>query len=142
MSLHIVCSHCFATNRLPAERLSDAPNCGRCHQPVLTDAPIDLTTSQFDAFVNNNQLPVVVDFWADWCGPCKMMAPGFAETAAKLKTRFRLAKVNTETEQMLGARFQIRSIPTLIVFKIGKEVARHSGAMSAMQLQQWLASHT
>lgn len=138
--LNLVCPHCNAVNRIPAERLGDGPNCGKCKQPLFTGQPTDLTAANFDRFVGRSDLPVLVDFWAPWCGPCKMMAPAFAEAAGKLEPRIRLAKVNTEDEQGLAARYSIRSIPTLAIFQAGKELARQAGAMSAADLQRWVES--
>lgn len=140
-SKHIVCPHCNAVNRVPSERMSEAPKCGVCHRELLTGKPLDLTESNFERQVESGDLPVVVDFWAPWCGPCKMMAPVFAQTAAHLKERARFAKVNTEEQQGLAARFGIRSIPTLIVFKGGRETDRIAGAMDQRNLVAWTEQH-
>jgi len=137
--MELVCSHCGAINRVPPERLHDAPKCGKCGAQVLGDHPVDLTASSFDRFVSRNALPVLVDFWAPWCGPCKIFAPTFAQLAGTYRERVRFAKVNTEAEQQLAARHGIRSIPTLALFKAGQEVDRVAGALSAAQLQAWLA---
>ncbi len=139
--IHIVCPHCNAVNRIPAERLEDRPNCGKCKKPLFTAQPTELTSLNFPVHINRNDLPVVVDFWAPWCGPCKMMAPAFVQAAAELEPHVRLAKVNTEQEQVLAGQFAIRSIPTLAIFKSGEEVARQPGAMSGADIVRWVRSH-
>lgn len=139
-SLHIVCPHCHAVNRLPAARLGQSPACGQCHQPLFDAHPVELTQASFAKHVERNDIPVLVDFWAPWCGPCKMMAPQFAQAATLLEPRVRLAKVNTEAEQGLGARYGIRSIPTLALFRGGRELARQAGAMGAQDIVHWVRS--
>ena len=137
---HIVCPNCNAVNRIPADRMEQNPKCGKCKHPLFVGAPIDLTTRNFQKHVERSDVPLLVDFWAEWCGPCKMMAPAFAQAAAALEPRVRLAKVDTEAEQMLGAQFGIRSIPTMILFNGGRELARQSGAMGAADIQRWALS--
>jgi thioredoxin 2 len=139
--MELVCPHCGAVNRVPAERLGDRPKCGKCGSPVLPPAPIALTAADFDRFVARDGLPVLVDFWAPWCGPCKQFAPIFAQTAGQYAGQVRFVKVDTEAEQGLAARHNIRSIPTLALFKNGREVDRVSGALPGPQLAAWLRQH-
>lgn len=139
-SLHLVCQHCQAINRLPTERLRQQPNCGQCHQPIFTGQPAELGGASFAKHIGRNDIPVVVDFWAPWCGPCKVMAPQFVQAAGLLEPQVRLAKVNTEAEQGLAAQYGIRSIPSLVLFKGGREVARQAGAMGAQDIVRWVRS--
>lgn len=140
-SFHIVCPECTAINRIPASRLSEKPKCGKCHKSLFSAHPLELSSVNFQKHINKNDLPVLVDFWAPWCGPCKIMAPAFEQAAKKLEPHVRLAKLNTENEQSIGAQFNIRSIPTLALFKHGKEIARQSGAMSEDDIIHWTRSH-
>jgi len=139
-SLHLVCPQCHAINRVPAARLGQAPNCGQCHRPLFDAHPLELTAATFDKHISRNDIPLLVDFWAPWCGPCKMMAPQFAQAAGLLEPQVRLAKVNTEAEQGLGAQYGIRSIPTLALFRGGREIARQPGAMGAQDIVNWVRS--
>ncbi|PUE06210.1 thiol reductase thioredoxin [Limnohabitans sp. T6-5] len=141
-SLHIVCPHCHTTNRVGVPDLRSAPDCGKCHQALFDGHPLALDATTFDSHIGRNQIPVLVDFWAPWCGPCRMMAPAFEQAAGLLEPQVRLAKLNTEEAQAIAARFNIRSIPTLALFVGGKEVARQAGAFrSAADIAQWARSH-
>ena len=135
----IVCPNCMAKNRVPDERLQDQPTCGKCQKMLLPTHPIELNDQNFFHYIQNTELPIVVDFWADWCGPCKAMAPQFNQ-AAQNAPQYRFVKVNTEQAQKISAQFNIRSIPTIAVFKNSKEVARQAGAMQAPQLLAWLGT--
>lgn len=136
-SMLVPCPHCGAMNRVPPARLPEAPQCGRCRQMLFTGAPLALAAATFDQHALRSGLPLLVDFWAPWCGPCLSMAPAFAAAAKTLEPQLRLAKVDTEAEGALGARYGIRSIPTLILFAGGREIARQSGAMGAEQIVHW-----
>lgn len=137
-SLHLVCPHCQAVNRLPTRRLAEKPNCGQCHQPLFIGQPVELTTATFPQYLSRNDIPMVVDFWAPWCGPCRMMAPAYVQAAAQLEPQIRLAKVDTEAEPTLGAQYHIRSIPTLALFRDGHEIARQTGAMGVADIVRWV----
>lgn len=137
-AITISCPVCQAKNRLPGERLGDNPKCGKCKQPLFSGEPQELTTVNVSTVLNDNQIPVVVDCWASWCGPCRTFASVFEQAARELEPQFRFAKLNTEEHQQLAARWGIRSIPTLILFKNGKEVDRLSGALPLPQFKQWL----
>ena len=141
-ALHIACPHCGAVNRVPGARLEQAPKCGQCHQALFTGHPLALTGERFPTHLNRDDIPLLVDFWAPWCGPCLMMAPQYVQAAALLEPRVRLAKVDTDAEPALGAQFNIRSIPTLVLFKGGREVARQSGAMGSADIVRWVQNRT
>ena len=129
--LLVRCPHCAAQNRVPAERAAESPQCGHCHQPLLAGQPLELADENFDAVVDASPVPVLVDFWAPWCGPCRAMAPAFEKASAQLAGRALLVKVNSDDNPELSARFGIRSIPTLIRLDRGHEVRRQSGAVPA-----------
>jgi len=140
MSKHIVCPACLATNRVPDNRLLDNPNCGKCHDDLFTKKAIEVDSKTFNKITKKSNLTVIIDFWAPWCGPCKMMTPIFNQAADELKGQYILIKVNTEQEQQLSGSLGIRSIPTLVAFKNGQEINRMSGAMQLPQLLQWIRS--
>ena len=141
-ALHVVCPNCDGVNRVPAARLGQQPNCGQCHRSLFTAHPVELTQASFARHISRSDIPVLVDFWAPWCGPCKTMAPHFARAAQLLEPGVRLAKVDTDTAPGIGSRYGIRSIPTLILFHGGREVVRQAGMMGAQDIVRWVQAHS
>jgi thioredoxin 2 len=137
---HIVCPHCDAVNRVPSDKLDSQPTCGKCKQPLFAAHPVELNGNNFMQHISRSDIPVLVDFWAPWCGPCRSMAPAYELAAQRLEPNMRVVKLNTEEAQQLAAQYNIRSIPTLALFKGGQEVARQAGAMDAANIVAWAKS--
>jgi thioredoxin 2 len=139
---HIVCPHCNSVNRIPNEKDARKAKCGHCHQPLFTGKPVPASAKSFATHIERNDIPVLVDFWAQWCGPCKAMAPVYERVASEFEPQVRFLKVDTELEPELAARYNIRSIPTLMLFRKGAVIAQQAGTMDAQALRSWLRRHT
>ena len=140
-SMHVVCPSCAGINRVPADRLASGGKCGRCKSPLFVGKPLETGHAEFQTQLTRSDVPLLVDFWASWCGPCRMMAPAFEQAAAQLEPNVRLLKVNTEEQQAIGGQFGIRSIPTMILFAQGRELDRMSGALDAAGIVAWTRQH-
>lgn len=138
----VVCAHCASVNRFATTKIRDKPICGQCQQPLLPPYPVELTDRNFSKYISRTGVPILVDFWAQWCGPCRMMAPAFAQAAAQLSPQMILAKLDTEAASQTASRFAISGIPTMILFHRGNEINRQSGALNAEQIVQWARSST
>ena len=141
MNINVVCPHCLKVNRIPQKESYTKVNCGSCKNSLLSSKPVSVDIQSFQQFLLNSNLPLVVDFWAPWCGPCRQMAPAFEEASVAMSLKAQFLKVNTEEHQQLGGEYGIRSIPTMVIFKNGKEVDRISGALSVQRIQNWVAQH-
>jgi thioredoxin 2 len=140
-AVHIVCPHCDAVNRIPADKPAQAAKCGRCHRSIFEGKPVDVDAVRLEKNIRDNDIPVVVDFWAPWCGPCRMMAPAYARAAAQLEPKVRLLKVDTQDNPAAAEKYNIQAIPTLMLFRGGRTVDRLSGALDERSLQQWIMRH-
>ena len=140
-SIHIVCPHCQTTNRVRADQLDSKPTCGSCKQALFSGKSAALDEPAFEKHLVRNQIPLLVDFWAPWCGPCRAMAPAYEDAAARMEPQVRLAKIDTEAIPSLGERFHIRSIPTMVLFRDGRELVRQSGALGAADIVRWVQSN-